>query len=377
MLDLRWNEIEGFLPDSLAHLERLESLLLTDNEFVGYIPQTIGQLTSLKRLDLSHNQLTGEIPSVLGELKSLEALGLHHNQLTGSVPLELSRIPALKRLIAHANHLEIDDVSVFDQMQTLSHLKLTNTRLDEESLTDVEGISGLDVLEETTEVLDDQHAYEYIAKVMAAVQVRDNYVRLTAPTSMSAEEVETISKLIDGINEHIHNSGDNFDSASDLERILALHSNVTLSVPDNAQPHTESSFDFDLSVQSDDLGQRWTDDGWGWGVTRARVECIEKKTRAHYPHESTTTTGAVVGKASATCDYVFGPLDVITFVGLVSLQQSEKVLWIFKRWEDVGIPGRREESTFWGISWSQWELVAARFPCVIGEYRTSFFLRLR
>lgn len=370
VLDLRWNEIEGFLPDSLGHLVRLESLLLTDNEFVGFIPQTIGRLTSLKRLDLSHNQLTGEIPSVLGQLKSLEALGLHHNQLTGSVPLELGRIPALRRLIAHANHLEVDDVSAFEQVQTLSHLKLTNTRLDEESPTEVEGISGLDVLEETTLVLEDQHAYEYIAKVMATIQVRDNAVHLTAPTSMSAEEVENLNNLIDGINEYIHNSGDSVDSASDLERILVLHSDETLSVPDDAQPHTESSLDFEFGVQSDGLGQRWTR---GNGETIARVTCYGNRTGAHYPHTSKHETGYIHGKAYAWCQYVFGPPQQITIDAFVWLQQRKRFLVIFKYWKRVGIPAVKQKSDPLSIIFKQNELIAKR-ACVDGTYRTEFLL---
>ena len=62
---------------------RVKSIELRDNNLTGYLSSELGQLTKLERLQLPSNQLTGAIPPELGQLKNLYLIDLARNQLTG------------------------------------------------------------------------------------------------------------------------------------------------------------------------------------------------------------------------------------------------------------------------------------------------------
>lgn len=102
LLDLRGNELKGFLPPVLGNLAHLSDLRLGDNELTGPIPEELGKLEQLAGLDLSSNKLTGPIPEELGKL-SLLTLYLGGNRLSGSVPAELADAPGLKALYLSPN----------------------------------------------------------------------------------------------------------------------------------------------------------------------------------------------------------------------------------------------------------------------------------
>ncbi|WKA04188.1 hypothetical protein VitviT2T_022245 [Vitis vinifera] len=84
-LDLGFNDLGGFLPNSLGKLNNLKFLWLWDNSFVGSIPSSIGNLSYLEELDLSDNAMNGTIPEALGRLSKLVAIEISKNPLTGVV----------------------------------------------------------------------------------------------------------------------------------------------------------------------------------------------------------------------------------------------------------------------------------------------------
>ncbi|RVX06846.1 putative inactive leucine-rich repeat receptor kinase XIAO [Vitis vinifera] len=71
-LDLGFNDLGGFLPNSLGKLYNLKFLWLWDNSFVGSIPSSIGNLSYLEELYLSDNAMNGTIPEALGRLSNPE-----------------------------------------------------------------------------------------------------------------------------------------------------------------------------------------------------------------------------------------------------------------------------------------------------------------
>ncbi|KAL6325289.1 hypothetical protein AAG906_023134 [Vitis piasezkii] len=96
-LDLGFNDLGGFLPNSLGKLHNLKSLWLWDNSFVGSIPSSIGNLSYLEELYLSDNPMNGTIPETLGGLSKLVAIELSENPLTGVVTeAHFSNLTSLK-----------------------------------------------------------------------------------------------------------------------------------------------------------------------------------------------------------------------------------------------------------------------------------------
>ncbi|CBI40047.3 unnamed protein product, partial [Vitis vinifera] len=98
-LDLGFNDLGGFLPNSLGKLHNLKSLWLWDNSFVGSIPSSIGNLSHLEELYLSDNSMNGTIPETLGGLSKLVAIELSENPLMGVVTeAHFSNLTSLKEL---------------------------------------------------------------------------------------------------------------------------------------------------------------------------------------------------------------------------------------------------------------------------------------
>ena len=215
-LDLRWNTIGGAIPDSIGELANLESVLLSGNELTGDIPRSFGSMPALKRLDLSYNRLSGEIPATLGQSRSLQALGLQHNQLTGSLPSELRRIGTLRRLIAHGNHLASAVPPELEQMPALAHLKIVdNARRPSE-------ISGLDLLDETTMIIDEE-VRGLMGQVMAAIVARDGTLHLDTEAVPHPFMEEQLQAAVDGMNERLRATGRRIESVNDLDRELELY----------------------------------------------------------------------------------------------------------------------------------------------------------
>ncbi|XP_057482742.1 receptor-like protein EIX2 [Actinidia eriantha] len=78
-LELGYNGLVGFLPNSWERLTSLKTLILWENSFIGSIPQSIGNLTSLKELYLANNQMNGTIPESFGQLSALSTLDMSEN----------------------------------------------------------------------------------------------------------------------------------------------------------------------------------------------------------------------------------------------------------------------------------------------------------
>lgn len=102
-LELPDNKLLGAVPESLADLTGLESLVLRQNELRGEFPSAIRQLSSLKYLTLTNNELSGEIPEWLGALSRLISVSIAGNQFSGQLPDSIGELPRLRVLYANSN----------------------------------------------------------------------------------------------------------------------------------------------------------------------------------------------------------------------------------------------------------------------------------
>lgn len=74
LLTLGFNNLTGTIPDTLAHLPRLQNLDLVFNKLEGSVPDVFGSLAGLLQLGLGGNALSGAIPdSLCGTIVA------HHN----------------------------------------------------------------------------------------------------------------------------------------------------------------------------------------------------------------------------------------------------------------------------------------------------------
>ena len=142
-LELVENELRGTIPPDLAHLTRLEQLILSRNRLSGTIPAWLGELDELAKLvlALSGNRLSGTIPAWLGELDELVVLALSGNRLSGAIPAELGNLVKLEMLALAENRLTGTIPPALDRLTRLGWLYLADNELDgcvPEVWTDVE-----------------------------------------------------------------------------------------------------------------------------------------------------------------------------------------------------------------------------------------------
>lgn len=378
-LDLRWNTIWGAIPESIGELANLESVLLSGNELTGDIPRAFGSMPALQRLDLSYNRLSGEIPATLGQSRTLRALGLQHNQLTGSLPSELSRIGTLQRLIANGNHLT---GPVPPELERMPHLKLVDSErlalavpgasapVDANARRPGE-ISGLDLLDETTMIIDEEVA-GLMGQVMAAIVVRDGKLHLDAKTLPLPFMEEQLKAAVEGINERLREAGRRIESVNDLDRAFELYDGgpaIELNLPEAPggsvyRPGASKTVDI---VERRNLAAAPRSSARGF---RNVVNCA--KTKAGYPHKSNTkrSYGKIIGKGQAACRY-FGSHQIIGYNAHAYLQRWRG--WrLFGFWQRVGASGNKRKKGD-SVKFEQRELVAVA-PCRSGTYRARLAL---
>ena len=395
VLDLRWNTIWNVIPDSIAEMASLESLLLSGNQLSGHIPPSLGSMPKLKRLDLSHNQLTGEVPKELGESRSLRALGLQHNRLTGSLPKELARIGTLQRLIAHGNELAAAVPHEIDRLGQAIHMKLTDAgarkgaaataaaiRDLDAAKTAVgfpEEIGGLDVLDETTFMMDEE-TIDLIRRVMAAIVVRDGELHVDSTVALFPFEADQLKRVIEQVNQTLRETGETIRSVTDLERVFELHDPGTVEIQNDPvevnYPGSESIFEagFDTPPLGPSSPPSPTspavEQQGNVGFIWARVTC--PKTKANRAHVSKTAPGSIIGKGQVNCIYLSGPPQTLTYAAISYLQRWHSSSWWVSHWRSVGTPGRVVKQGT-NVHIAQRKLVA-KTPCRSGIYRTRLSL---
>lgn len=342
-LDLRWNAITGTIPARVGQMGKLKTLLLAGNNLTGIVPRQLGSLSNLERLDLSYNSLNGEIPVAFAGLKSLQSIGLQHNRLSGSIPYGMGEIGALKRVIVNNNDLYGPVPSGFGEIEGL-HLIAWNNYIDQPAddfgkgnvvvvnPKSTETLYGVDVLDQTTVVVDDDHVNTFIAEVMRTIEVRNGFLHLHKKILPRSVEVQPVQELIDSMNEQLIKEGETIDSINDLERVFELYSPVTIEVPDStpsgglislAPPVWTNLQEAPNNVVTRNLPMSYEPIHY--------VNCNDR-TNVHHAHLSSDGV-QIKGKVSGNCYRVFGTtfFDVYLYV----VMAREKKIWFIRYFKHI------------------------------------------
>ncbi|KAG2262862.1 hypothetical protein Bca52824_069941 [Brassica carinata] len=96
-INLRNNNLSGFLPDIFTNATKLQSLDVSGNRLVGKLPKSLINCKSMEYLNLRRNKLKDTFPSSLRSLGSLRVLLLGSNEFYGTISSHLG-FPSLRVL---------------------------------------------------------------------------------------------------------------------------------------------------------------------------------------------------------------------------------------------------------------------------------------
>ncbi|XVF55082.1 hypothetical protein PTKIN_Ptkin06aG0008000 [Pterospermum kingtungense] len=104
VLDLSNNSLTGPIPPCLTKMSvSLGVLNLRRNNLSGFISDAFPENCTLQTLDLNRNQLEGEVPQSLANCKYLEVLDVGNNHINGTFPCHLKNITTLRVLVLRSN----------------------------------------------------------------------------------------------------------------------------------------------------------------------------------------------------------------------------------------------------------------------------------
>ncbi len=133
LANLRWLSLDetgitGPLPPEWSALQHLEVLDLCPVQISGHLPPSWGGMTSLKRLSICSPNLEGPLPAAWGRLANLKWLGLGGTSITGPLPPEWSELRYLEVLSVGSDSPNLGRLPAeWGQLANLRLLKLYGT----------------------------------------------------------------------------------------------------------------------------------------------------------------------------------------------------------------------------------------------------------
>ena len=119
------SDLVGYFPE--LHLSsHLKHLCVKETRFFGEIPASIGNLVSLEYLDFTYCNLSGLIPPSLGNLSMLTYLDLSGNHFMGQIPSSFSNLTKLTYLLLFSCGLDGKFPIGILQLPNLQFLELSN-----------------------------------------------------------------------------------------------------------------------------------------------------------------------------------------------------------------------------------------------------------
>ncbi|KAI3441069.1 LRRNT_2 domain-containing protein, partial [Psidium guajava] len=121
----------------------LKSLSLSWTRCSGQLPGSLGNLSSLIELKIASCGLSGVIPSSVGELAQLYTLDLSENQLRGEIPPSLGKLVGLTYLDLSSNQLSGEIPSALMSLAEVTLFDLSYNRLTGQIPSQISGLTGV------------------------------------------------------------------------------------------------------------------------------------------------------------------------------------------------------------------------------------------
>ncbi|GMI79165.1 hypothetical protein like AT2G34930 [Hibiscus trionum] len=135
-IDLRYNSLEGPIPDYFGNMSFLEVVDLSSNSLDSSIPNSLYSLNRLQFLSLGNNNFQGEISSAIGNLSSLTHLDLSYNKFRGRLPTSLEHLCKLKEMDLSCNEIDQDISEILQSLSRCSvEFRLRHLNLETNNLT--------------------------------------------------------------------------------------------------------------------------------------------------------------------------------------------------------------------------------------------------
>ncbi|XP_015697759.1 LRR receptor-like serine/threonine-protein kinase EFR [Oryza brachyantha] len=130
LLNCKFNNVEGNIPDEFAKLPMLKFLLMGINNLEGSFPQAIHNVSTLVYLSFAFNDLRGEVPSDLGNyLLKLQGFELGGNSFRGNIPSSLTNASNLFLIDISYNYFTGGVPTSIGKLTKLSWLNLEGNEL--------------------------------------------------------------------------------------------------------------------------------------------------------------------------------------------------------------------------------------------------------
>uniref|UniRef100_A0A0D9VPH0 Protein kinase domain-containing protein n=1 Tax=Leersia perrieri TaxID=77586 RepID=A0A0D9VPH0_9ORYZ len=123
-LDVSDNNFKGRFPAGLGACAMLTHLNASGNNFAGPLPADIGNATALETVDFRGGFFSGGIPKSYGKLQKLKFLGLSGNNLNGALPSELFELSSLEQLIIGYNEFSGAIPAAIGNLANLQYLDM-------------------------------------------------------------------------------------------------------------------------------------------------------------------------------------------------------------------------------------------------------------
>lgn len=127
--DVSQNRLSGTFPEGICNGNGLVTLSLHSNSFNGSLPDSISQCRSLERFQVQNNEFSGDFPSGLWSLPKIKVIRAENNRFSGEIPNSVSMASQLEQIQMDGNSFTGKIPQGLGQVKSLYRFSASMNRL--------------------------------------------------------------------------------------------------------------------------------------------------------------------------------------------------------------------------------------------------------